>query len=126
MDSTADTPIKQIDGVLRGREQGQRAEGAEYHPHLSPLRSRERDIILPVASLRLSSIPQCGCLWLPHFDFRMAFDMAGKRVGVEHNSAQDFLREEFQGHHKARQGNCFSGKREYQVIIWLFVNLHSF
>jgi hypothetical protein len=54
----------------------------------------------------------------------MAFDMAGKRVGVEHNSAQDFLREEFQGHHKASQGNCFSGKREYQVIIWLFVNLH--
>ena len=32
------------------------------------------------------------------FDFRMAFDFVGKEMGVEHNSAQNFLREEFQGH----------------------------
>jgi hypothetical protein len=29
----------------------------------------------------------------------MAFDFVGEGVGVEHNSAQNFLREEFQGHH---------------------------
>jgi hypothetical protein len=29
----------------------------------------------------------------------MAFDFVGERMGVKHNSAQNFLREEFQGHH---------------------------
>jgi hypothetical protein len=81
--------------------------------------------IFPLASLRLPHYLRAAVSGhQERLDFRMAFDMAGKRVGVEHNIAQDFLREEFQGHHKASQGNCFSGKREYQVIIWLFVNLH--
>ena len=29
----------------------------------------------------------------------MAFDFAGERVGLNHDGAQNFLREEFQGHH---------------------------
>jgi hypothetical protein len=29
----------------------------------------------------------------------MAFDFAGKRMGVEHNGAQSFPGEEFQGRH---------------------------
>jgi len=32
-------------------------------------------------------------------DVMMAFDFAGKAMRVEHNSAQNSLREEFQGHH---------------------------
>ena len=37
----------------------------EYHPHLNPLPSRERNVTLPLANLGLSSLPQCGYLWLP-------------------------------------------------------------
>jgi hypothetical protein len=32
----------------------------------------------------------------------MAFDFAGKEMGVKHNGAQSSLREEFQGHHPSQ------------------------
>jgi len=46
----------------------------------------------------------------------MTFDFAGKGMGVEHNSAQNFSIEEFQGYHEARastfsEGAGISGNR---------------
>jgi hypothetical protein len=43
------------------------------------------------------------------FDSRMAFDFVGKGMGIKHNSAQNFLREEFQGR---RANNSRGGERE--------------
>jgi hypothetical protein len=67
MVSTADSLIKRIDGVFRGREQG---------PQFIPSIGQSR--ILFTASLRLSLVAQ------ERFDFRMAFDFVGKGVRVEH------------------------------------------
>jgi hypothetical protein len=39
----------------------------------------------------------------------MAFDFVGKGMGIKHNSAQNFLREEFQGR---RANNSRGGERE--------------